>query len=99
MLLQRQQTIASETFETLCGHFFLSQRLKRTVVGGKEKKKEPFATHNTDLIYVDENGRVGRGFEGEVVVSIGLRRNFKALIESLLQLLRLIVAVVRISVA
>lgn len=59
MLLQRQQTAASETFETLCGHF-LSQRLKRTVVGRKEKK-EPLATHNTNPMYVDENGKEGCG--------------------------------------
>lgn len=60
MLLQRQQTTASRTFETLCGHF-LSQRLKRTVVGGKEKKKTLL---NTNLMYVDENGRSGRGWGG-----------------------------------
>lgn len=47
MLLQLQQTVASAPFQTLCGHF-LSQQLKRTVVGGKaedeEKKRAPFAT-------------------------------------------------------
>lgn len=97
-LLQRQQTVASAPFQTLCGHF-LSQRLKRTVVGGKEeedeeKKKSPLRhTHNTNLMYVDENGRRGRGRE------TGLRHNFKALIELPLQLLRLIVAVVCLSVA
>lgn len=92
MLLQRQQTTASRTFETLCGHF-LSQRLKRTVVGGKEKKKR--ALLNTNLMYVDENGRSGRGWG----VADRLRHNFKALIELPLQLLRLIVAVVCLSVA
>lgn len=99
-LLQRQQTVASAPFQTLCGHF-LSQRLKRTVVGGKEeeeedegKKRSPLRhTHNTNLMYVDENGRRGRGRE------TGLRHNFKALIELPLQLLRLIVAVVCLSVA
>lgn len=60
--------------------------------GGWERKKEPFATHNTNLMYVDENGR-GWGVED------GLRHNFKALIELPLQLLRLIVAVVCLSVA
>lgn len=59
------------------------------------KKKEPLATHNTNLMYVDENGRDGRGW-GE---ADGLRHNFKALIELPLQLLRLIVAVVCLSVA
>lgn len=95
-LLQRQQTVASAPFQTLCGHF-LSQRLKRTVVGGKEEdeeKKSPLRhTHNTNLMYVDENGRRGRGR------GTGLRHNFKALIELPLQLLRLIVAVVCLSVA
>lgn len=59
MLLQQQQTTAPGTFETLCGNF-LSQRLKRTVVGGKGEK-EILATHNTNLMYVDENGKGGRG--------------------------------------
>lgn len=59
MLLQQQQTTAPGTFETLCGNF-LSQRLKRTVVGGKEEK-EILTTHNTNLMYVDENGKGGRG--------------------------------------
>lgn len=48
-LLQRQQTVASAPFQTLCGHF-LSQQLKRTVVGGKEEdeggKKEPPSPHS-----------------------------------------------------
>lgn len=64
------------------------------MVGGKEKK-EPLTTHNTNLMYVDENGRNRRGWG----VAEGLRHNFKALIELPLQLLRLIVAVVCLSVA
>lgn len=63
--------------------------------GGWERKKEPLATHNTNLMYVDENGRDGRGWG----VADRLRHNFKALIELPLQLLRLIVAVVCLSVA
>lgn len=59
MLLQQQQTTAPGTFETLCGNF-LSQWLKRTVVGGKEEKGIR-ATHNTNLMYEDENGKGGRG--------------------------------------
>lgn len=60
----------------------------------KGGKKSPLRhTHNTNLMYVDENGRRGRGRE------TGLRHNFKALIELPLQLLRLIVAVVCLSVA
>lgn len=62
MLLQRQQTAASETFETLCGHFSLTAAEKNC--GGwerKKKKREPLTTHNTNLMYVDENGRDGRG--------------------------------------
>lgn len=90
MLLQQQQTMAPGTFETLCGNF-LSQWLKRTVVGGKEEK-EIRATHNTNLMYEDENGKGGG-------VGDGLRHSFKALIELPLQLLRLIVAVVCLSVA
>lgn len=67
------------------------------MVGGNgEKKKEPLATHNTNLMHVDENGRDGRGWG---CVADGLRHNFKALIELPLQLLRLIVAVVRLSAA
>lgn len=66
MLLQQQQTTAPGTFETLCGNF-LSQWLKRTVVGGKEKKKkrEIRATHNTNLMYEDENGKGGRRTEAQ----------------------------------
>lgn len=90
MLLQQQQTTAPGTFETLCGNF-LSQWLKRTVVGGKEKKKK---TRSEPLIIPilcmkTKMGRVGDG----------LRHSFKALIELPLQLLRLIVAVVCLSVA
>lgn len=64
------------------------------MVGGKEKK-QPLTTHNTNLMYVDENGSDGRGCG----VADGLGHNFKALIELPLQLLRLIVAVVCLSVA
>lgn len=63
--------------------------------GGWEREKKKRALLNTNLMYVDENGRSGRGWG----VADRLRHNFKALIELPLQLLRLIVAVVCLSVA
>lgn len=62
---------------------FSLRGVKRTVVAGRKKN---LATHNTDLCIVDEKGG-------------GKAHNFKALIELLLQLLRLIAAVVCLSVA
>lgn len=60
---------------------FSLRGVKRTVVAGRKKN---LATHNTDLCIVDEKGG-------------GKAHNFKALIELLLQPLRLIVAVVSLG--
>lgn len=65
---------------------------------GKKKKEPPLATHNTNLMYVDETEWEGVDL-GWGWGAVGLRHSFKALIELPLQLLRLIVAVVRLSVA